>query len=396
MPGALEGINVLDMSRTLAGPFCTMQLADMGADVVKVEEPTRGDESRHWAPFWNGIACYYLSANRNKRSIGLNLKRPEAVEVVKKLAARADVMIETYRTGAADTMGIGYEAIKAIKPTIIYCSISGYGRTGPFKDRPGYDLMLQAYGGLMSTTGEPGRPPVRIGYSLVDVICGWIAYGGILTALYQREKTGRGQYVESSLLEGQVAASTFQAVSYLATGQIPGPMGSSHPSLAPYQMFATKDGHLLLGVGNDGLWERFCEATGRTDPLENPRFKTNSQRVEHREELIPIIEEMFQKKTSREWMELLDKAGVPNSPINDIATLVQDPQVRSRNMVVKVPHPDIPDLEVPGSPLRLAESPATVRRYPPRLGEHNDEVLQELGYSEEDIARMREVQAIGP
>ncbi len=396
MPAALEGINVLDLTRTLAGPFCTMQLADMGAEVIKVEEPTRGDESRHWPPFWNGISCYYLSINRNKRSIGLNLKRPEAVEVIKRLAARSDVMIESFRTSAADAMGIGYEAMKKINPRIIYCSISGYGRTGPLKDKPGYDPVVQAYGGLMSTTGEPGRPPVRAGYSLVDIICGWIAYGGIVTALFQRERTGLGQYLEASLLEGQVASSTFHTVSYLGIGRVPQPLGSANPSVHPFQAYPTKEGYVLLGVGNDGLWERFCKATGRADLLGDTRFKTNPLRVEHREEVNSILEEMFRQKTTQEWMELLDDAGVPNSPINDIPTLVQDPQVRYRNMVVQVPHPDIPNLGMPGSPLRLAESPTTVRRYPPRLGEHTNEVLLELGYSDEDIARMREAQAINP
>ena len=395
MPAALEGITVLDLTRTLAGPFCTMQLADMGAEVIKVEEPTRGDESRHWAPFWNGISCYYLAANRNKRSIGLNLKRPEAVDVVKRIAERADVLIESYRAGAVDALGLSYEDVKALNPGIIYCSVSGYGRTGPAQDKPGYDLMLQAYGGVMSVTGEPGRQPVRIGYSLVDITCGWIAYAGIMTALFQRGRTGRGQRVEASLLEGQMAASSFHTISYLATGQTPEPLGTAHPALAPYQMFATSDGYFILGVANDGLWERFCNATRRPDLLGDPRFKTNPLRVEHRDELIAILSGMFAERASSEWMTLLDEAGVPNSPINDIPTLVDDPQVQAREMVIPAPHPEIPDLRMPGSPIRMADSPATVRYHPPRLGEHTDEVLGELGYTAEDVARLREVGALG-
>ena len=396
MPGALEGIKVLDLSRTLAGPFCTMQLADMGADVIKIEEPTTGDETRQWLPQWNGISCYYLSINRNKRSIGLNLKMPEALEVVRKLAAKSDVLIESFRTGGAESLGFGYEDIKRINPRIIYCAVSGYGRTGPLKDKPGYDLMVQAYGGLMSTTGNPGEPPVRTGYSLVDTICGLVAYGGILTALYQREETGRGQYVESSLLEGQVAVSAFLAVATLGVGIKPGPMGSAHPSLVPYQAFPTRDGYLLLGVNNDGLWQRFCKAAKRLDLLDSSRFKTNKLRVENRSLLVPIIEEMFRQKSTKEWMDLLDEAGIPNSPINDVPTLLEDPQVKFRKMIADVPHPEIPDLRMPASPIRLSESPATVRSYPPRLGEHTDEVLRELSYSRQAIASMRKSGAVGP
>jgi len=395
MPSALDGITVLDMTRTLAGPFCTMQMADMGAEVIKVEEPTRGDESRQWAPFWNGISCYFLAANRNKRSIGLNLKQPEAVEVVKRIAARADVLIESYRAGAADALGLGYEDIKALNPRIVYCSVSGYGRTGPAKDKPGYDLMLQAYGGVMSVTGEPDREPVRIGYSLVDITCGWIAYSGIMTALFQRERTGQGQRVEASLLEGQMAASSFHTVSYLGTGNTPVPLGTAHPALTPYQMFASGDGYFILGVANDGLWERFCTATGRSDLFDDPRFTTNPLRVDHRDELIAILAEMFLKGASAEWMALLDKAGVPNSPINQIPALVADAQVEEREMIVSVPHPEIPDLRMPGSPIRVENSPPSVRYYPPRLGEHTDVILEEMGYSAEDISHLREVGALG-
>lgn len=396
MPGVLEGITVLDLAKTLAGPFCAMQLADLGAEVIKVEEPSRGDETRHWSPFWNGTSCYYLALNRNKRSIGLNLKHPDAVEIVKRLAARSDVVLESFRTGTVEAMGIGYEDIKAINPRIVYCSISGYGRTGPLKERPGYDLMVQAYGGIMSVTGYPETGPVRIGYSMVDITCGWVAYAGIMTALFNRERTGCGQYVEASLLEGLVAASAYHPVNYLATGEPPRPLGVGHPALAPYQMFSSKDGFLIVGAGNDGLWVRLCKAIGREDLLEDPRFKTNPLRVEHREELVPILEEVFRARSSAEWMEILDEAGVPNSPINDIPAVIKDSQVQARSMMVKVPHPDIPDLRVPNSPIRLSDSPPTVRRCPPHLGEHNEEVLRELGYADRDIARMREQGAIGP
>ena len=394
MTGPLEGLFVLDLSRTLAGPFCTMNLGDMGADVVKVEEPTRGDETRQWSPFWDGQSCFYLSVNRNKRNIAVNLKHPQGVEVVKKLAARADVMLESFRTGTLDKMGLGYEAVKAVNPRLVYCAISGFGRTGPLSHKGGYDLMVQAYSGLMSTTGEPDRTPLRIGFSLVDITCGWVAYGGIMTALYQREKTGQGQYVESSLLEGMVSAASYHIVNYLGTGQVPGPMGQGHPSLAPYQMFPSKDGRVMLGAANDGLWHKFCDLTGRPDLAADPRFQTNMDRVNHRSELIPLLEELFKMKTTAEWVALLDGAGIPSSPVNTIADLVDDPQVAHRNMLVDVPHPTVKGLKAAASPLKLSEGAASVRRHPPENGEHTEAILFELGYAKEDIASLEAAGAV--
>jgi crotonobetainyl-CoA:carnitine CoA-transferase CaiB-like acyl-CoA transferase len=386
MSGPLDGLFVLDLSRTLAGPFCTMNLGDMGADVVKVEEPTRGDETRQWLPYWDGQSCFYLAVNRNKRNIAVNLKHPEGVAVVKKLAAKADVMIESFRTGTTEKMGLGYDAIRAMNPRVIYCSISGFGRTGPLSQKGGYDLMVQAYSGLMSTTGEPDRTPLRIGFSLVDITCGWVAYGGIMTALYQREKTGQGQYVEASLLEGMVSAASYHIVNYLGTGNVPGPLGQGHPSLAPYQMFPSKDGRVMLGAANDGLWNKFCEATGRTDLSDDPRFQTNLDRVKHRSELIPILEALFQTKTTDEWVALLEAAGIPNAPVNTIADLVHDPQIAHRNMLVDVPHPTVPGLRAPATPMKLSDGPSSVRRHPPENGEHTEAILWELGYSKKDIA----------
>lgn len=390
MTGPLEGLFVLDLSKTLAGPFCTMNLGDMGADVIKVEEPTRGDETRTWSPSWDDLSCFFLSVNRNKRSIGVNLKDPKGTEVVKKLAQKADVVIESFRTGTIEKLGLGYEDVKATNPSVVYCSISGFGRTGPLNKKGGYDLMVQAYSGLMSTTGETGRTPVRIGFSLVDIVCGWVAYAGIMTALFQREKTGQGQYVEASLLEGMVSASSYHVVNYLGTGKDPGLMGQGHPALAPYQMFPSKDGRVMLGAANDGLWNKFCDVTGRKDLAEDPRFETNPDRVAHRDELIPILNEFFQTKTTQEWTDLFEGAGIPTSPVNSIADILNDPQVAYREMIADIPHPKIENFRSPACPIKMSEGPSSIRRHPPGRGEHTQDVLLELGYSREQIAGLEE------
>lgn len=394
MDPALQGLKVLDLTRTLAGPFCTMTLGDMGADVIKVEEPTKGDETRSWTPFWDGVGVHFASFNRNKRSITLNLRDPRAVEICLKLAKDADVMIESYRAGTADRMGIGYAQVKQLNPRIVYCSISGFGRTGPMADRPGYDLIIQGYGGLMSTTGEAGGAPLRAGYSVVDIFTGMMAYGSITTALLARERSGEGQYLEASLLEGQIANMSYHAVTYMATGQVPAPMGSAHPSLAPYQCFPSADAYFIIGCGNDGLWQRLCPAIGFGALTEDPKFKDNTSRVQNREELATILTDLFKTKPSSHWLDIIGAAGVPCGPINTIADVVDDPQVQARNMLVPIPHPQSPNLKVPASPLKLTETPPTVRRHPPMLGEHNEEVLLELGYTSEQIASLRQDGAI--
>ena len=394
MDPALSGLKVLDLTRTLAGPFCTMTLGDMGADVIKVEEPTKGDETRSWTPFWDGVGVHFASFNRNKRSITLNLRDPRAVDICLKLAEDADVMIESYRAGTADRMGIGYQQVKQLNPRIVYCSISGFGRTGPLGDRPGYDLIIQGYGGLMSTTGEAGGPPLRAGYSVVDIFTGMMAYSSITTALLARERSGEGQYLEASLLEGQIANMSYHAVSYLATGQVPAPMGSAHPSLAPYQCFPSADAYFIIGCGNDGLWQRLCPAIGCEALTEDSRFKDNTSRVQNREELATLLSELFRTKPSYHWLDIIGAAGVPCGPINTIADVVDDPQVLARNMLVSIPHPQSPNLKVPASPLKLSETPPTVRRHPPMLGQHTEEVLLELGYTADQVSSLRSDGAI--
>ena len=390
MTSALENIKVVDLTRTLAGPFCTMMLGDMGADVVKIEEPEHGDETRGWTPFWNGESTQFLSFNRNKRSLGINLKEPEAVEIVLALAADADIMVESFRAGTLDRLGLGYQAVKQINPDIVYCSISGYGRTGPMADKPGYDLIIQAYSGLMNLTGEPDGPPLRVGFSLVDIFTGMMAYGSVMTAIYHRDKTGEGQWVEAALLDGQVAAMSYHGTGYLGTGVEPHRLGSGHPSLVPYQSFPASDGYFILGCANEGLWERMCQAIDRPDLPKDPRFLTNTDRVAHRSECIQLLSDIFQTESVAHWVSKIEQAGVPCGPINRVSDVVNDPQVLSRNMVVDISHPNVPDLKVPNSPLKLTETPPSVRRPPPLLGQHNEEILSGLGYAAESIAKLRE------
>ena len=390
MAAALDDIKVVDLTRTLAGPFCTMLLGDMGADVVKIEEPTGGDETRHWTPFWNGESTQFLTFNRNKRSLAVNLKEPEGLKIVRDLAADADVMIESFRAGSLERLGLGYDEIKKSNPGVVYCSISGYGRTGPMADAPGYDLLIQAYSGLMSLTGEPDGMPLRIGFSLVDLFTGMMAYGTILTALRQRDQTGKGQWVEAALLDGQVAALSYHATGFLGTGVEPTRMGSGHPSLVPYQSFSSSDGQFIIGCANQGLWERMCRAIGKDNMLEDPRYTTNTDRVEHRAECVGELNAVFAQKPADHWVGLIVEAGVPCGPINTVSEVVTNPQVLARNMISEVEHPKIPNLKFPSSPLKLTDSPATIRRVPPLLGQHSEEILEEAGYSPEKIADLKE------
>ena len=395
MTSALHNIKVVDLTRTLAGPFCTMMLGDMGADVVKIEEPEHGDETRAWPPLWNGESANFLSFNRNKRSLSLNLKEPQAVDIVLSLAQDADVMIESFRTGALDRMGLGYDAVRAVNPDIVYCSISGYGRTGPMADKPGYDLIIQGYSGLMSLTGEADGLPLRVGFSLVDLFTGMMAYGSIVTALYHRDHTGQGQWIDTSLLDGQVAAMSYHATSYFATGVVPHRMGSGHPGLVPYQTFPAADGFFIVGCANQGLWERLCRAIGRPDLLQDPRFKTNDDRVAHRSECVATLSDIFRAQPMSHWVEVVTAAGVPCGPINRVSDVVADPQVLARNMIATVDHPKVPGLRVPYSPLKLAETPPGIRRPPPLLGQHNAEVLAEMGYTPDQVQVLRDKGVIG-
>ena len=394
-PGPLAGVRVLDLSRILSGPFATMIFADLGADVIKLENPRTGDDTREWAPPYQGDqSAYFLSVNRNKRGVAVDLKTDKGRDIALRLADRADVLMENFRPGTAGRLGLGYDELHARNPRLIYASISGFGQTGPFASEPGYDAIAQALGGLMSVTGEAGGEPVRVGNSAADLFAAMWAAIGILAALHARHTTGRGEWIDISLLDGQIASLTYLAGGYFASGEVPRRYGSAHPSIVPYQALRTGDGHLMVAVGNDALWRRFAPLLGLPELVDDPRFATNPQRVANRVELIQRIETALAAKDSAAWAAELSHAGIPAGAINGIDAALVHPQVEAREMVVTTEHPTAGTLRMTGSPIKLSQYKATVRRPPPTLGEHTDEVLSELGYSAADIAAMRDAGAV--
>jgi len=393
--GALSGLRVLDLSRVLSGPFATMTLADLGADVIKVEQPGTGDDTRQWGPpFQGGEAAYFLSVNRNKRSLAVDLKSADGLAIVRDIAAEVDIVVENFRPGTAARLGLGYEELAGAHPGLVYASISGYGQTGPDSARAGYDAIAQARSGIMSVTGEADGPPVRVGVSSADLVAGMWAVIGILAALRERDRSGTGQWVDISLLDGSVSWLTYVASGYFASGERPRRYGSAHPTIAPYQAFGTADGYVMVAVGNDGLWRRFAPAVGLGELLDDDRFRTNPQRVGHRDTLIPLIEKAMSARSSDDWVRRLDEAGVPVGPIQTVDEVMHDPQVLARGMVSELKHPTAGTLRTIGCPVRLTATPPAVRTVPPLLGQHTDDVLAELGLSEERIGALHRSGAV--
>ena len=394
--GALAGIRVLDLTRVLAGPYCTMFLGDLGAEVVKVEQPGVGDDTRGWGPpFAGGESAYFLCTNRNKKSLTVDLKSVEGIALIRQLAERADVLIENFRPGAMDRLGLGEKELRGANPKLIYASLSGFGADGPMADTPGYDLIVQAWGGLMSITGTPESGPLKVGVAIIDLVAGLMLGKSIVAALYAREKIGVGQKIDTSLLEAEVATLINAGSNYLVAGKVPGRWGNAHPTIVPYQSFQTADSFLVLGAASESIWQRLCPALNRADLTDDPRFAKNANRVENRKELIAILSGIFMTRTTADWVAALNQADVPCAPVQTIDQVFAAPQVLHRNMVVEVDHPTAGKLRLAGIPVKFSATPASVRLPPPLLGEHNDDVLASwLKMNEREINDLREKKII--
>jgi len=366
-----------------------MLMADMGAEVIKVEPPPLGDDSRQWGPpFIGGISTYFLSVNRNKKSLGLNLKSKDGRAILHKLIERADVLLENFRPGVLDRLGFGYEAVTKLNPRTIYCSVSGFGHTGPYRDRPGYDVIAQGESGMMDLTGYPDGPPAKLGASLADIVAGLYAFNGICLALLARQKTGKGQHVDVSLLDGMVSTLAYHALIYLSTGRSPTRAGTRHPSIVPYECFQTKDGFVNIAVTNQKQWENFCEVLGFPEIAHDDRFETMKARVSNYGILRPIIERVVSMMSRTEVIKAMSEVGIPAGPINTVGEILEDPHIHARQMVAELTHPQYGPLRVLGIPIKLSDTPGIVENAPPMFGEHNREVLQKLGFTEKEVAEL--------
>ena len=399
--GALSHIRVLDLSRVLAGPWCAQNLADLGADVIKVERPGTGDDTRHWGPPFvlneqgheTDESAYFICINRNKRSITVDISKPEGQEIIRQLAAESDIVLENYKVGDLAKYGLDYESLKKVKPDLIYCSITGFGQTGPFSHRPGYDFIVQGMGGFMSVTGEAdgvaGTGPQKAGVAIADIFTGMYATTAILAAVVHRDQTGEGQYIDMALLDTQIAVMANVGSAYLTSGDIPQRLGNASSTIVPYQTFPTSDGWMIVAAGNDGQFRHFVTTGGEAQLADHPLYINNPLRVEHRKELVPLLEAMTRKKTKAEWIELLEKANVPCGPINNFKEVFENEQVIARKIQIEVPHPTAGKMKLVASPMHLSKTPIEVRMPPPTLGQHTDEILQErLKLDESSIAAL--------
>ena len=386
----LQGVVVLDLTRVLAGPYAAMMMADFGANVIKIEPPGVGDDSRAFGPFVGKESAYFMSLNRNKRSMTLNLKHPEARELFKEMVKKADVVLENYRPGTMEKFGLGYEDLKKINPKIIYAACSGFGHTGPYMDKPAYDVIVQAMGGIMSITGQENGEPTRVGASIGDITAGLFTMIGVMMALYHRSITGEGQKVDVGMLDCQVAILENAIARYLTSGIVPKPLGNRHPSITPFEAFTAKDGYVIVGAGNDRLWEKLCNLIGRPDLVADERFVTNAKRTQNVKQLKVILDDVFSAKTVDEWLKELEEAGIPCGPINTIDRVINDPQVQAREMIVETDHPVAGKIKMAGVPIKMSATPGAVERPAPLLGQHTEEILAEvLGLSAEEVAALR-------
>ena len=393
----LDGVRVLDLSRVLAGPYCTMMLGDLGADVIKVEAPGIGDDTRHWGPPFapGGESAYFLCVNRNKRSMTLNLKTEKGLQILKELIRKSDILIENFRVDTLEKWGLSYSALQDLHPGLIYCTITGYGYTGPYRHLPGYDFIVQAQGGLMSITGPENGEPYKVGVAIADITAGLFACNAILAGLFEHQRSGAGQRIDISLLDSQIAWLANVGSNYLISGEAPQRYGNAHPNIVPYQTFKARDGYFALAVGNDGQWRQFCEKVGKSEWADDIRFQTNAERVKNRTELISLLDRLFIQSKIAHWLGLLETMGVPCGPINSIDQALDDPQIHARGMVIDVPHPGAGSVKLVASPLKIPTAPSSVRYPPPMLGEHTEQILNELlGLDEKSVTDLRASQVI--
>ena len=391
MEQALDNIKVLDLTRVLAGPYATMILADLGAEIIKIEMPNTGDDSRGFGPYVGEESAYFMSINRNKKSMTLNLKSEKGKEIFIELIKEVDVVVENFRPGTMEKLGLGYEYLNTINPKLIYAAISGYGHTGPYSQRAAYDAVVQAMGGIMSITGQEGGKATRVGTSVGDISAGIFGAVGILAALSNRVKTGKGQKVDVAMLDCQVAMLENAVARYFVTNEVPRPNGNRHPSIVPFESFDTADGEIMVAAGNNSLWTILCDALEAPELAKDERFCENPLRNDNYDELRPLLTPLFQKKTTKEWSELLDHVGVPNSPINSIDKVVSDPQVIARDMIVEVDHPVAGKFKMPGIPIKLSDTPGAIKMPAPTLGQHTEEILEKyFGYDKETVEKLTE------